>query len=214
MRSCQNADLALEMAPKITLRAESMLKSALGKFIPTRQKELLKHLLIEHSKRYDRRYSEEEIEQGAVDSSRAMAESLVEHFKPKSVIDVGCGNRCALKSFRALGCEIVGLEYADAALAYCSMRQLPVSKFNIERDSPSGHYDMAVSFEVANICRRGAPISSYRRSAPFPTSHNLRRAARTGWILPHQPKAAELLDREVQRVRASIRRERLQFAFR
>jgi cyclopropane fatty-acyl-phospholipid synthase-like methyltransferase len=80
-----------------------------------------------------------------------MARSIFECFHPETLIDVGCGTGALLKAFRGLGCEVRGLEYSDAGLAYCQSRSLPVEKFNIEMDllATKEHHDVAVSFEVA-----------------------------------------------------------------
>jgi 2-polyprenyl-3-methyl-5-hydroxy-6-metoxy-1,4-benzoquinol methylase len=79
-----------------------------------------------------------------------MAKSMVDCFQPRTVIDVGCGTGALLEAFRNLNCQVCGLEYSEAALAYCRKRELPVRKFNIGRDQiDRKQYDLAVSFEVA-----------------------------------------------------------------
>jgi SAM-dependent methyltransferase len=79
-----------------------------------------------------------------------MAKTITERFQPKTVIDVGCGTGALLEAFGGLGCEARGLEYSEAALAYCRRRKLSVRKFNLEKDSPDEpRYDLATSFEVA-----------------------------------------------------------------
>jgi SAM-dependent methyltransferase len=126
-----------------------MLKGAISRLVPTRTKDLISHVFIEHNERYDHRFYDSA--STSAESAALMANSIVERFQPKSVIDVGCGTGALLESFRALGCEISGLDYADAALAYCAERGLPMRKFDIERDQPlpAKCYDMAVSFGVA-----------------------------------------------------------------
>lgn len=48
-------------------------------------------------------------------------------------------------------CEVFGLEYSEAGLAYCRRRRLDVAKFDLELDSftPNRTFDTAVSMEVA-----------------------------------------------------------------
>jgi SAM-dependent methyltransferase len=94
-----------------------MLKSAIFRFIPT-TKALIKQALYDHNRLYDRRYYDEDVDKPASASSPIMAKAIVEHSKPKSVVDVGCETGALLQSFRDLACDVFGLEYADAALAY------------------------------------------------------------------------------------------------
>src|SRR5262245_12113847 len=91
------------------------------------------------------------IEGPAVASAPAMARTIVEHFHPHSVVDIGCGTGALLVAFRDLGCSVSGLEYAEAALRYCRERNLDVRKFDIERQvlRQAARSDLAVSFEVA-----------------------------------------------------------------
>jgi SAM-dependent methyltransferase len=109
------------------------------------------HLLRPHNAIYTRDYYAESVEGAAVESAGAMARSIFECFRPKALIDVGCGTGALLAAFRALGCSVRGLEYSDAGLAYCRNRGLSVEKFNIEADrlATDEHYDVATSFEVA-----------------------------------------------------------------
>ena len=62
------------------------------------------------------------IEDQANAGAKIMAKSLYEWCRPSTVIDVGCGTGALLAAFRALGCDVQGLEYADAALEYCFAR--------------------------------------------------------------------------------------------
>lgn len=77
--------------------------------------------------------------------------SIVNEFSPSTVIDIGCGTGALLNALRERGCEVKGLEYAEAALEYCRSRNLDVSKFDLEKDSyrPEKQFDVAVSTEVA-----------------------------------------------------------------
>lgn len=111
---------------------------------------IIAHVVRPHNWTYHKNYYAETVEPAARDSAASMASSIIERFKPRTVIDVGCGTGALLETFRELGCEVYGLEYSDAALAYCHQRQLPVKKFNITRDQlQAQRYDVAVSFEVA-----------------------------------------------------------------
>ncbi|MGA8610207.1 MAG: methyltransferase domain-containing protein [Xanthobacteraceae bacterium] len=108
------------------------------------------HLLRRHNSIYHPDYYERTVEGPAVKSAPIMAASMLEVFHPRTVVDVGCGTGALLDAFRHLGCQVNGLEYSDAGLAYCHKRRLPVRKFNVTRDQIDGpRYDLAVSFEVA-----------------------------------------------------------------
>jgi len=52
---------------------------------------------------------------------------------------------------RRRGCQVLGLEYSEAALRYCRSRDLDVRKFDLERDTLADDqtFDVAISIEVA-----------------------------------------------------------------
>lgn len=109
-----------------------------------------RHLIRPHDFIYEKIYYDNEIEGESLNGADVMARSMVESFRPKTVIDIGCGTGALLAAFKGLNCEVQGLEYAEAGLAYCRKRGLSVRKFNIERDRlGEEQYDLAVSFEVA-----------------------------------------------------------------
>ena len=108
------------------------------------------HLVRPYNSIYHHDYYEQTVEGPAAKSAPIMAASMLEAFHPRTVIDVGCGTGALLDAFRRLNCQIYGLEYSDAALAFCRQRQLPVRKFDVTSDQIDGQrYDLAVSFEVA-----------------------------------------------------------------
>jgi SAM-dependent methyltransferase len=111
----------------------------------------LKALLLGHDAIYDSDYYEKTVEGPAVRSAGRIADSILGDFKPASLIDVGCGTGALLDALRERGCEVFGLEYAEAALRYCHNRGLNVAKFDLERDvfTENRTFDVAVSMEVA-----------------------------------------------------------------
>jgi len=111
----------------------------------------LKTLLLRHDWIYDSDYFDKTIEGPAARSAGRIADSILSDFKPASLIDVGCGTGALLEALRQRGCEVFGLEYAEAALRYCRDRGLDVAKFDLERDvfNESRTFDVAVSMEVA-----------------------------------------------------------------
>ena len=111
---------------------------------------LVRHMLASHDTIYDRDYYDTIVETEAARSADVMAASIVERFKPKTAIDVGCGTGALLAALRKSNCEASGLEYSRAGLAYCRNRGLSVRRFNIGKDDLHGEsYDLATSFEVA-----------------------------------------------------------------
>jgi cyclopropane fatty-acyl-phospholipid synthase-like methyltransferase len=84
-------------------------------------------------------------------SSAAIVASLIEHFSPTSVIDVGCGSGAILNRFRDQNIAGIGLEYSQAALRICQDKGLDVRKFDIESASSVelGPADLVLSTEVA-----------------------------------------------------------------
>ena len=112
---------------------------------------MLKHWVLGHDAIYDATYFAGTIEGPAIRSSDAISRSILEDFRPRRVIDVGCGTGALLAALRDRGCEVAGLEYAEAALDYCRARRLDVRKFDLEReDLHEGlTFDVAVSMEVA-----------------------------------------------------------------
>ena len=131
------------------------LRQTVAKLIPDAVKETAIYKAMRPAPPYDSIYNEayfqSEVEGPAVASAPAMARTIVEHFHPHSVVDVGCGTGALLVAFRDLGCSVSGLEYAEAALRYCRERNLDVRKFDIERQvlKRAARSDLAVSFEVA-----------------------------------------------------------------
>jgi 2-polyprenyl-3-methyl-5-hydroxy-6-metoxy-1,4-benzoquinol methylase len=115
-------------------------------YLSTRIKTLLGHNAI-----YDAEYYRM-IEALAVRSADVMAESIVQEFRPQTVVDVGCGTGALLEALKKRGCaQVFGLEYSDAALMYCRERGLEVQQFDLERDQfcHDRTFDVAISMEVA-----------------------------------------------------------------
>lgn len=103
-----------------------------------------------HDEIYDAKYFQF-VEQTTAQSANAIADSMLRSFHPTSVVDVGCGTGVLLDRLRTQGVNVSGLEYAEAALKLCQLRELDVVKFDVERDELPAHIqhaDIVVSMEV------------------------------------------------------------------
>ncbi len=132
------------------------IKKLYGTLVPTSVRNSLmvaklKSLLLGHDRIYDSDYYEKIVEGPAAKSAGRIADSILSNFRAASLIDVGCGTGALLEALRERGCEVFGLEYAEAALRYCRDRGLNVAKFDLERDvfNENHTFDVAVSMEVA-----------------------------------------------------------------
>jgi SAM-dependent methyltransferase len=105
---------------------------------------------LDHETVYDYDYYKE-VEVRAVRSADVMAASILSDLHPQTVVDVGCGTGVLLEALRRSGCQVLGLEYSEAALQYCRDRGLNVRKFDLERDifTDMQVFDVASSMEVA-----------------------------------------------------------------
>lgn len=95
------------------------------------------------------------VERTTGESAPVIAASILELFRPASVIDVGCGTGVLLECLREKGVRVKGLEYARAALEHCRRRQLDVVPFDLESDTAPdlGRADVVVSMEVGHQLR-------------------------------------------------------------
>ncbi len=111
----------------------------------------LKQMQFGHNWLYDSDYYEGAIEGPAARSAGRIAQSIFDDFTVTQVIDVGCGTGALLQALRDRGCEVFGLEYAEAAFKYCRARRLNVAKFDLEKDEfyDARTFDLAISMEVA-----------------------------------------------------------------
>jgi len=105
-----------------------------------------------HNHIYTKEFFLKDVEDASLISAPIIAEHIISKWKPRRVIDVGCGTGALLEALRKKGnCYCLGLDFADPALEICRSRDLEVEKFNIERDSfkQSIRFDIAISLEVA-----------------------------------------------------------------
>jgi 2-polyprenyl-3-methyl-5-hydroxy-6-metoxy-1,4-benzoquinol methylase len=105
----------------------------------------------EHNEIYDGEYYAKLVDPTMQVSARAMAGSIIDAFRPGTVVDVGCGTGLLMMEFQSRGVPCSGLEYSDAAIATCRKRGLNVTQFDIEKnDPPAGlRADLVISTEVA-----------------------------------------------------------------
>ena len=82
-----------------------------------------------------------------------IADSIMEHFFPKCVVDVGCGTGLLLLTLQKRGVLCHGFDCSDIALSICHQRGVRATKLNIERDfySPTLKADVVTSFRLAEL---------------------------------------------------------------
>ena len=104
-----------------------------------------------HDAIYDADYYASTVEGPAVSSAEVISESILFSLRPDTIVEVGCGTGALLEALRRRGCQVLGLEYSEAALQYCRWRGLAVRKFDLERDTLADDrtFDVAISMEVA-----------------------------------------------------------------
>jgi SAM-dependent methyltransferase len=119
--------------------------------IMQRIKNFLNSKFIGHDGVYNEQYYLNTVETPAVKSAGAICSSIMEEFRPRSLIDIGCGTGALMENFQKRGVKVKGLEYSEAALAFCRRRNLDVKKFDLETDDleTKERYDVAISMEVA-----------------------------------------------------------------
>lgn len=105
-----------------------------------------------HQEIYDSRYYDY-VNQTAEASAPAMAQSIVDLFNPRNVIDIGCGTGAFLQQLRKRSIEVLGLEYSEDGLARCRAKGVSVRSWDLESNLPLAienlNFDVTVSFEVA-----------------------------------------------------------------
>jgi SAM-dependent methyltransferase len=108
----------------------------------------------QHDEIYDEQYYMETFIKHEPEKARscaAIAESIVEAFNPKTVVDVGCGTGFLLAALGKCGVHSRGLEYSEAAIYICLQRGLHVIRFDLEHDVLLEDFtaDVVISTEVA-----------------------------------------------------------------
>lgn len=140
--------------------------SALGRCLPEnirrspglqRIKNALNRRLVGHDGVYNEEYYKGTVETPAVQSAPVICRSIVDSFHPRNLVDVGCGTGALMEAARNLEIQVKGLEYSEAALAFCRKRNLDVTKFDLEKDAFTAgeRFDVCVSMEVAEHLPEG-----------------------------------------------------------
>lgn len=82
-------------------------------------------------------------------SIHLVVDILLRHFRPRSVVDVGCGTGLYLAGFAARGCAVRGYEGAPAAIRQASLRR-KIRHWDLRRPLPARRrFDLCLSIEVA-----------------------------------------------------------------
>jgi predicted TPR repeat methyltransferase len=79
-----------------------------------------------------------------------IAQSIIKHFDPKSLIDIGCGNGVLLESLRAYNVTTKGIEGSINGVQICTTKGLNVAQYDLRKKIVhTDTFDVAVSIEVA-----------------------------------------------------------------
>lgn len=121
------------------------------------------------------------IDDAACRSAVGMAKSCYEAFRPRCVIDYGCGTGAFLAAMKSHGCFVAGTEVSPPARRLCDSKMIPTIPLNLTAppwDPPFGPADLATSFEVAEhlpetaaeklvqLLVRSAPIVVFSAATP------------------------------------------------
>jgi SAM-dependent methyltransferase len=83
-------------------------------------------------------------------SAAFIARSIMDSFRPHSVVDVGCGSGWLLVALRQAGCRVHGFDNSRAAVSRCIALGLAVERMDLEKPIwGADRFDVAVSLEVA-----------------------------------------------------------------
>lgn len=103
-----------------------------------------------HAEVYDAEYYANysaEMERSAI----GIADTVIEHLQPRSVIDIGCGSGEILAEFTKRGIPARGADLSPDALAICRSKGLTVDSLDLEDANalPPWHAGVTISVEVA-----------------------------------------------------------------
>lgn len=90
-----------------------------------------------------------QIRPGVLSSAAVLVPIVIGHIRPKTVVDVGCGEGWWAQSFADRGCEVIGVDGEHVAGSPLGDRFLP---HDLRQPLPAhlaGRFDLAVCLEVA-----------------------------------------------------------------
>lgn len=92
------------------------------------------------------------VEATSTQSAGPMAKSLVTEFRPRRVVDYGCGTGALIAAFRSHGVEAVGTEWSPVAQRRCAAKGVEALRVDLRQPPsapPLDRASLATSFEVA-----------------------------------------------------------------
>lgn len=116
-----------------------------------------------HDSYYTEEYYERDIAMFAPKDAPILGRFILEHFRPASVIDVGCGSGDFLKVLCDAGVEGHGVELATAGLKLCWERGLDVRRLDLTTaEALPWTADLVYSYEVAEHVPESSAVNYVR----------------------------------------------------
>lgn len=98
---------------------------------------------------YSNEFFETHLQKQWLEEVNTIAKILFEKFRPRSVVDFGCGVGSYLHFFSKLGVEVQGYEKSEKALKYSLIDRSVVTKHDLRKPLLlSRKYDLPICFEV------------------------------------------------------------------
>jgi SAM-dependent methyltransferase len=94
----------------------------------------------------------DDVERLEGDSVEHLAEWIVTTFMPDRIIDVGCGPGHLMSSLSKRGVDVFGVDISRESMQRVRAKNLRAVRFDLTDNSrplPGGHYELAISCEVA-----------------------------------------------------------------
>jgi SAM-dependent methyltransferase len=152
------------------------------------------------------------------DTPQILAETVFTFYKPKTVIDFGCGCGIYLREFEHLGAEVFGIDGSPAAQRNLAIDQKKFLLADLTQPvSVQKKYDCAISFEVAEHIPTNASetlvdnITRASNLVVFTAAHvgqgghdHINEQDPEFWVSLFQKKGFEFLSEDTKKIRKAL----------